>query len=291
MSFSVGIIGLPNAGKSTLFKALTKKQVDIADYPFTTINPNIGTVSVPDKRLEKIAQTIKPQKTTETFIKFVDIAGLVKGAHKGEGMGNQFLSYVRPCDAVVEVIRVFKTSKISEEIRPEQEIETIENELLMKDQEIGDKELSSKPKIYLFNIQDSRDPGLGSYRDPGLGLNLKDEAEMSELSEGELKELGFKSRLDQLILACYNILGLITFFTIAGAKEARAWTLKRGANVLEAAAKVHSDFAQRFVRAEVIPWQKLVEAGSWVKAKELGLIKTAGKDYVVQDGDIIEFKI
>ena len=288
MSFSVGIIGLPNTGKSTLFKALTKKKVDIADYPFTTIDPNVGVVAVPDERLKKIAQIVKPEKTIETVIEFVDIAGLVEGAHKGEGMGNQFLSHIRPCDAVVEVIRGFKTSDITEEISPKRDIEIIENELLMKDRETDDNVLASKPKVYVFNIQE----GAGVPEIPNsLTIDLKLEEEASELSESEAEELKIKSKLDQLILACYNALDLITFFTITGGKETRAWTLEKGCNALEAADKVHSDFKERFIRAEIIPWQKLVETGSWTKAKELGQIKTVGKEYIVQNGDIIEFKI
>ncbi len=289
MSFSVGIIGLPNAGKSTLFKTLTRKQVNIADYPFTTIEPNVGTVSVPDKRLEKISQIIQPEKTTPTIIKFVDIAGLVKGAHKGEGMGNQFLSHIRPCDAVVEVIKAFG------DCHPEEDIRTLEKELLMKDQETGDNVLTSKPKIYLFNIKEAgRDPTSPVAARSGLAeisMDLKLEEETSELSSAEIKELGIKSRLDQLILACYNILDLITFFTIKGGKEARAWTLKKGSEILKAAEKVHTDFAEKFIKAEVLPWQKLIEIGSWSKAKETGQIKLAGKEYLVQDGDILEFKI
>ena len=282
MSFSVGIIGLPNVGKSTLFKALTKKQVDIADYPFTTINPNIGVVAIPDERLGRIANVVRPEKITPTVIKFVDIAGLVKGAHQGEGLGNQFLSYIGACDAVVEVIRVFKTPKAGEEINPEKDIEIIETELLMKDRETGNNVLTSKPKIYLFNTQDSEE---------FPKMNLKDEADMSELSEEEIKELGIKSQLDRLILACYNILDLITFFTVKGNKEVRAWTLKKGSSILEAADKVHTDFAKNFIKSEVIPWQKLIETDSWLKARESGKIKTAGKEYLVQDGDVIEFKI
>jgi len=289
MSFSVGIIGLPNAGKSTLFKALTRKQVNIADYPFTTIEPNVGTVSVPDKRLEKISQIIKPEKTTPTIIKFVDIAGLVKGAHKGEGMGNQFLSHIRPCDAVVEVIKAFG------DCHPEEDIRTLEKELLMKDQETGDNVLTSKPKIRLLNIKEAgRDPVSPQAARPGLAaisMDLKLEEEASELSPAEIKELKIKSRLDQLILACYNILDLITFFTIKGGKETRAWTLKKGSEILKAAEKVHTDFAEKFIKAEVLPWQKLIETGSWLRAKEKGQIKLVGKDYIVQDEDIIEFKI
>lgn len=292
MSFSVGIIGLPNTGKSTLFKALTKKQVAIADYPFTTIEPNVGTVAVPDERLEKISQIVKPEKTTKTVIEFIDIAGLVKGAHKGEGLGNQFLSYIRPCDGVIEVVRVFKTSNIREEINPEKDIEIIETELLMKDREIGDNVLTSKPKIYLFNTGNDRELfSENCSQRTVLCINSKLEEEISELTPEELKELGIKSQLDQLILACYNVLCLITFFTITGGKEARAWTLKNGSNALEAADKVHSDFKEKFIKAEVINWQKLFEAGSWNKAKEIGWIKIAGKEYIIQDGDVIEFKI
>jgi len=277
MSFSVGIIGLPNTGKSTLFKALTKKQVAIADYPFTTIEPNVGTVAVPDERLEKIAQIVKPEKVTKTVIEFIDIAGLVKGAHKGEGLGNQFLSYIRPCDGVIEVVRCFDKNN-----NPEEDIKIIDNELKMKDQELNDNVLNSKPKIYLFNVKADRDPVSASWQRPGLCINLKDEADMTDLSEVETKELGIKSQLDQLILACYNILDLITFYTIAGGKEARAWTLKKDSSILEAATKVHTDFAEKFIKAKVITWQEFLKSGSW---------KIVGKEYIVRDGDIIEFKI
>ena len=345
MSFSVGIIGLPNAGKSTLFKAITKKEVDIAAHPFTTIQPNVGIVAVPDERLKKIAQVIQPEKTTETIIEFIDIAGLVKGAHKGEGLGNQFLSHIRKCDAVIEVVRTFENPDIEHidgNTNPERDIETIKIELLMKDLEtlenalsklekeakIRDKKvlkrfelfrkikelvsqgkliseidltdeekldikeyrlLTEKPMLYLFNINKKSADSNSELEH--LTMNLKDEEEISELTESEIKELEMKSQLDQLILNCYNILDLITFFTITGGKEARAWTLKKGSNALSAAEKVHSDFKERFIRAEVIPWQKLVEANSWSTAKESGSIKTVGKEYIVQDGDVIEFKI
>ena len=344
MSFSVGIVGLPNVGKSTLFKALTKNKVDIAPYPFTTIHPNVGVVHVPDERLEKIAGVIKPEKITPTIIEFVDIAGLVKGAHKGEGLGNQFLAQIRNCDAVAEVIRGFENQKAENvlgEINPEKEMEIIKTELLMKDLEtlegliqktesdskkdkkflkklelfkkikegvsqgksvseinLTDEEkaeikeyqfLTQKPILYILN--NDNETRCLNFKFKHLALNLKDEEEISELSEKDAKELNLKPRLDQLIADCYNILDLITFFTVAGMKETKAWTIKRGGTAPEAGGVVHTDFKEKFIRAEVIPWNKLVEANGWKTAKELGWLKIHGKDYIVQDGDVIEFKI
>lgn len=345
MSFSVGIVGLPNVGKSTLFKTLTKKPVDIAPYPFTTINPNVGIVTVPDKKLEEIAKIIKPEKITPTIIEFVDIAGLVKGAHKGEGLGNQFLANIRNCDAVLEIIRSFKDDKVEHvagDINPERDIEIIKTELLMKDletienllsklekevkssnkesikkfeifkklkdnmsqgkavREIGLEEeelniikefqfLSQKPVIYIMNTGDQESKN--DQKNNLVEINLKIEEEMSELSEKEKEELKLEPQLDRIIIACYNILDLITFYTVAGGKEARAWTIKKGTKCPQAGGKVHSDFEKKFIKAEVIPWQKLVEAGSWSKSRETGLMRTAGKEYVVEDGDVIEFKI
>ncbi len=341
MSFSVGIVGLPNVGKSTLFKALTKKEVAISPRPFTTINPNIGIVRVPDQRLTAIAEVIKPQKITPTTIEFIDIAGLIKGAHKGEGLGNQFLSHIRNCDAILEVVRIFDNPKVENvlgEINPEKEIEIIKLELLMKDLEtlnnlipklekkgekkdlkrteilkkiknsvsggkliseleLNDKEkkeikdyqfLTTKPIIYLFNT--NYKVSLNS-QILHLELNLKDEQEITELSEHEKQELEMKSHLDQIITSCYNTLDLITFFTIKGGEETRAWTVKQNSNIKTAGGVVHSDFEKKFIRAEVIPWQKLVDANSWTQARNKGWIQTAGKDYIVRDGDVIEFKI
>lgn len=305
MSFKIGIIGLPNVGKSTLFKALTKIKVEIADYPFTTIQPNIGIVAVPDEKLEKIGELIKPEKTIPTIIEFVDIAGLIKGAHKGEGLGNQFLAQIRNCDALVQVVKAF-----NKEINPKDEgdelcsssrcaslhsaceIETIKIELEMKDLESEEKEniLSKKPIIYLYN---SNDQEIKFKKDEQnfLSINLKLEEEISELTENEKKELKIESKLDQLILNCYNILNLRTFYTIKGGKEVRAWTINENNHILLAAEKVHSDFREKFIKAEVINWQKLIEAGSWNRARELGWLKIKGKEYQVQSGDIIEFKI
>jgi hypothetical protein len=347
MSFSVGIIGLPNVGKSTLFKTLTKKEVDIAAYPFTTINPNYGVVTVPDKRLEKIAEIIKPEKVTPTVIEFVDIAGLVKGAHKGEGLGNQFLAQIRNCDAVLEVVRAFEATNVEHvagEINPGRDIEIVKIELLMKDLETlesllsklekelkKDKKalkkleflkkikeavsqekliseinlteeekaeikeyqfLTAKPTLHILNADKKPASLTSEVKQPQLVMNLKDEEEISELSESEVKELGLhSSQLDQLILNCYDILDLITFYTVAGGKETRAWTIKRGAIASQAGGRVHSDFEEKFIRAEVINWQKLVEAQSWPKARELGWLKTVGKEYIVEDGDVIEFRV
>jgi len=344
MSFSVGIVGLPNVGKSTLFKALTKIKVDIAAYPFTTIHPNVGVVHVPDQRLEKIAEVIRPEKITPTIIEFIDIAGLVKGAHKGEGLGNQFLAHIRNCDAVLEVARAFEDPNVENvlgEINPEKEIEIVNTELLMKDLEtlenlikkiekdikskdkitlkkinlltkikdsvskgkliseinLTDEEkvetkeyqfLTQKPLIFLLNTNASKCLMSGLKH---LEMNLKDEDEISELSEVEARELGFKSQIAQLIIACYNILDLITFYTVAGGKETRAWTIVGNSKAPQAGGIVHSDFEEKFIRAEVINWQKLVEAQSWPKARELGWIRTVGKEYVVEDGDVIEFRI
>jgi GTP-binding protein YchF len=333
MSFSIGICGLPNVGKSTLFKVLTKREVKISPRPFTTISPNVGKIEVPDERLKKIAEIVKPEKITFTQIEFVDVAGLIKGAHKGEGLGNQFLAHLRNCDAILEVIRCFEKEGVENvlgEVNPQKEIEILETELLMKDLETleklvkeskgkKDKEfeilkkaleevskgkklneilsedllkkyqfLTGKKFIYLLNIN-----GKTKYEKPKvdfLEMNLKEEEEMLELSEKERKELGFESKVEELIKKCYNSLDLITFYTIAKGKEARAWTLKKGSLIVEAAEKIHSDF-KKFIKAEVLDFETFLKEGGWQKAKAEGKIKIVGRDYVVKDGDIIEFKI
>jgi len=344
MSFSIGIVGLPNVGKSTLFKALTKKKIDIGPYLFTTIHPNYGVVSVPDERLKKIAKIVKPEKVTPTVIEFVDIAGLVKGAHKGEGLGNQFLAQIKNCNAILEVARAFEDERVEhveKNLDPKRDVEIVKTELLMKDFETLEKALSKlekkndrkiqkklevlrrikeevakgkkvseldlnfeerelikefslltqKPTIYILNVGERKARIPENCSIPFLELNLKLEEEISELSEKDLKELKIKSGLGKLILSCYKILNLITFYTIAGGKEVRAWTLPEGLACPKAGGIVHSDFEKRFIKAEVINWQDLIKIESWKKAKEKGILKIVGRDYIVKDGDVIEFKI
>jgi len=349
MSFSIGIIGLPNVGKSTLFKALTQQEVDISNYPFCTIDPNVGVVRVPDERLQKIIEIIKPQKVTPTIIEFVDIAGLVKGAHKGEGLGNQFLAHIREVDAILHIIRTFLDKDIKhveEGVDPQRDIGIVNTELIMKDLEtidkhiekiekdvkskdkdrikefeilqkirkainegntvsvvnLGEKErevikhlnfLTIKPVIYILNTKED-DDSFGvrkSLPENTLPIDLKIELECTELSKKELKELNLKSRLDVLIKTCYKILNLATFYTIKGGEETRAWTVEQGVKAPEAGRIVHSDFQEKFIRAEVVNYKDLLGVGSWAEARAEGLTRTEGKDYIVKDGDIIEFKI
>ena len=351
MSLSIGIVGLPNVGKSTLFNILTKKQVEASNYPFCTIDPNVGVVKVPDERLDKIAQISQPAKIIPTFIEFTDIAGLVKGAHEGEGLGNQFLSHIRECDAICEVVRDFKDPNVihvNGEIDPIGDQETINMELIFADlktvekrlekvaREIksGDKEIAKqkeilekikvlldqgkaareleikdeervfikslslltiKPIIYALNSDDIEKSTDFNWDGEAIRINVKMEEEIAKLPEEEqaeyMKELGIeKSGLDKLISASYKLLGLETFFT-TGKDETRAWTIKKGSKAPQAAAEIHTDFEKGFVRAEVINWEKFIEARGETKAKELGLIRTEGKDYIVQDGDICNFLI
>ena len=339
MALSVGILGLPNVGKSTLFKILTDNQVDISNYPFCTVEPNVGVVEVPDKRLVKLAGVIKPQKIVPAAIKFIDVAGLVKGAHKGEGLGNQFLAHLRECDILLEVVRGFKNENIAHidgEINPKKDIEIIGEELFLKDLETIEKRLEKIEKdtkqgrkeaieekivlgklkedlsqkkdiltedekkktahlflltqkllIYVFNCR-----GRENLEENSLTFDFKEEEEKKYFTEEERKELGVeKNSIDELIKKCYSFLNLITFFTVAGGKEVRAWPIARGSSIMKGAGMVHTDFAERFVRAEVVNWKDLIEKGSWGACAQDGILKTVSRDYVLEDGDVIEIKV
>lgn len=302
---SIGIVGLPNVGKSTLFQALTKKEVEVANYPFATIDPNVGVVQVPDERLEKLSSLFHSAKTIPTVVEFADIAGLVKGANKGEGLGNQFLARIREVDAICHVVRCFENADIvhvENKVDPLRDIDTISTELELKDLETTEKGsaipesqlLGKKPVLYLLNCNPEDVSGeLKEYMErakaPYIAVNLKDELEMQQLSEEEKKEFGFVSRLPELIKKSYELLDLITFFT-AGEDETRAWTAKRGALAPQAGGVIHSDFEEKFIRAQVISTDKLLEAGGYAEAAAKGWLRTEGKEYVIQDGDVIEIK-
>ncbi|MFA6304506.1 MAG: redox-regulated ATPase YchF [Patescibacteria group bacterium] len=346
MSFSIGIVGLPNVGKSTLFTALTKKQVDCQNYPFCTIEPNVGTVAVPDERLQALTSLYNSAKVVPTIIEFVDIAGLVKGASTGEGLGNKFLAHIREVDAIIEVVRDFVNDDIihvANKINPAEDIKTINLELIISDLETVSKRLAnlekqakgnvakelvknleilkelknlleqekfaneikvdkedehfvkelnlltSKPIMYVYNVDENE----LAKNDERLKICAKLEAELAALSEEEVKEYleaaGIKQTgLDRLIVESYKLLNLITFFT-AGPKEAHAWTLVNGTLAPQAAGVIHTDFEQGFVRAEIVNWADLIKAGNEAKAKELGLVKTEGKNYIMKDGDTANF--
>ena len=330
MKLSIGIVGLPNVGKSTLFKILTKQEINIANYPFATIDPNVGVVAVPDERLEKLTKLSNLKKTIPAVVEFYDIAGLVKGANKGEGLGNQFLSHIREVNAIVEVVRVFENEEIihvEQKIDPIRDLEIINTELILKDLETVEKRLSKldgeartgdKQKIKDLEILKKIKEGLERN---ALAMNSGEEitgqpivkelnlltskrqiyllngreTDVSDILKEKIKylnadylviDLANARDIDELIKKAYEILGLISFFT-TGEDETRAWTIKKNLKAPQAAGEIHSDFEKKFIRAEVINWQKLLEASSWNSAKQKSWLRLEGKEYEVQDGDVM----
>lgn len=290
----IGIVGLANVGKSTLFNALLKKQVALAaNYPFATIEPNIGIVPVPDDRLEKLAAVVHTEKIVPATVKFVDIAGLVKGASQGEGLGNKFLALIREVDAILYLLRDFSDENVirAGSINPKEDLEILQLELQLADQDSKEKVnlLANKPAIVVLNVDEDK---LGG---EGLRICAKMEEELAALSDEEqkeyLKQLGItETGLEKVIKKAYEILDLQSFLT-AGEKEVRAWTIKRGTTAPKAAGVIHTDFETHFIKADVINWEDFVRLGGWVKAREAGRVRMEGREYEMQEGDVVEFKV
>ncbi len=332
---SIGIVGLPNVGKSTLFNILTKQSVTSENYPFATIDPNMGVVPVPDERLDKLAELSDSQEKIPAVVEFYDIAGLVKGANKGEGLGNQFLTHIKETDAILHLVRCFKgrdVIHIEGDTDPLRDIDTIEDELVLKDLDVVERHLDKVEKKaesgekeaqreydLLNQILDVLDQGMPlasseiiedeEIEDFTTKLNLLTSKKQLFLLNGEesdvseeviekidnlnfdyvIADLGDEEVVPDVIQKAYDTLDLISFFT-TGEKESRAWTVTRGSTAPQAAGVIHSDFEKNFIRAEIVTYEKLIEAGSWSDARSNGDIRTEGKDYIIQDGDVIFFK-
>lgn len=284
MKLSIGIVGLPNVGKSTLFQELTKKKVAIANYPFTTIEPNVAVVAAKDERLEKVTKVFKSKNVFPAALEFVDIAGLVRGAHQGQGLGNQFLAHIREVDALIHLIRIFKdetVSHIETGIDPKRDFEIIQEELKQKDAQSREKVdlLSVKPQLVIFN-----GPREQARNYAEISAELRGNFLIFDL-KAALTDEDVKKVFDQIL----RLLNLVTFFT-ANENEARSWFVKNGTPVQKASGIIHTDFEQKFIKAEVINWEKLLAAKNWNAARTKGLIKLEGRNYLIQDGDVVLIK-